>query len=183
MFVPPVPSPPTTSPLSSHEEEASTNIETIPYHPTHGIEDLTWDSPLTVLTHLLLHPEERDKLRNQACRRSPNESQGYYVQHPQLGHRLIVTSNDTDRQFTQTIESLLIIMEMERGVPRISPPFIVWHTQYILIRDPFNLVADPTTLAFVLRSSFDIPTKVLILRNETRKAPLRIASPPVIQLE
>jgi hypothetical protein len=153
-------------------QATTVDIETITFYPGRSANSASWRSPLDFLTHLLFQPEDRDCIRNEASRISPYQSRCFFVLHALLGRRLVVTSFDTDRQFARTIQSLLMVIEEERGLCRISPPYIIWHTQYILIRDPLKLVNNPVGLARALHPSYDRPMEILVLEDGYRVTPL-----------
>jgi hypothetical protein len=146
----------------------------ITYYPGRGANSATWDSPLDVLTHLLLQPEDRDCLRNEASRISPYQDQTFFIVHPLLNRRLVVTSFDTDRQLARTIQTLHLVIAVECGQLHSTLPFVIWHTQHVLIRDPFKLVVDPGKFARTLRLNYKNPIEILVLKNGDRIRPLAL---------
>jgi hypothetical protein len=148
------------------------NAETITYFPAFHVRNLQWISPLDVLSFLLLHPSDRDGLRNEATRRSPYQVRGYFVYHHLLGRRLWITSFDTDQQFVQTLQTLFIIIEIEQGIVSTVPPPTFLHTDFIHIRDPHGMVEDVESLARLLAPYYQTPHEVLILMRDSRASPL-----------
>jgi hypothetical protein len=171
---------PISPPLPDHTEPtpattddiAHFNTGIITYSPADHVRNLRWDSPLDVLSYLLLKPSDRDRLRNEATRQSPYENRGYFVYHPLLGYRLWITSFDTDQQFVQTMHTLFFSIKLEREILSAEPPPTFLHTEHILIRDPHGMIEDPLALALLLTPFYHIPHEVLILMRGGRATPL-----------
>jgi hypothetical protein len=165
-------SPPLPNPTEPTPAAAITHARIISYFPANHVRNLRWDSPLDLLSYLLLNPLDRDSLRNEATRRSPYINHGYFVYHSLLGYRLWITSFDTDQQFVQTMHTLFFTIELERGILSAEPPPTFLHTEHILIRDPHEMIEDPLALALLLTPFYPIPHEVLILMRGRRATPL-----------
>jgi hypothetical protein len=119
-------------------------------------------------------PEDRDCLRNEASRISPHQDQTFFVIHPLLNQRLVLTSFDTNRQLARTIQTLHLVIAVECGRLHSTLPFVIWHTQHVLIRDPLNLVVDPAKFASTLHLEYKNPIEILVLKNGDRIRPLAL---------
>ena len=145
----------------------------ISYKPTSDLISYNWENTLDVLTHLLLHPDDRDELRNEACRRSPMLPHDYPLHHPLL-HRLIkINSFDTDYQLVQRIKRWII----RNTVARDSEIPIVVRIEPLIIRDPFGLVQNREELRQTLLYKYPYPSEVTILPVGVRATHLH--PPPV----
>ena len=100
----------------------------IPYHPASELISYNWDSAQSVLTHLILHPEERHDLIHEAHQRSPHQPTNFTIQHPLLPSGLQVNSFDIDYLFLATLHSFQEKLEdspreiSKTQIPSTPPP-------------------------------------------------------------
>jgi hypothetical protein len=109
----------------------------IKYAPSSELIGYNWETAEDVLTHLLQHPRERDAIRAEAQRRSPDSLAIYHVWHPLLAYQLVVNSFNTDFAFVQTIERLILRLEWQNTV--VNPPLrlVRYHPPSLSSLDPF----------------------------------------------
>ena len=88
----------------------------IDYTPSSELIGYNWTTPLDVLYHLLLHQNNRNQLRDEACRRSHGRPQTFKIRHHLLGPQLSINSFDTDYLFVSSIECLITAIEWRTGV-------------------------------------------------------------------
>lgn len=135
----------------------------IPYIPINDSEMYHWIETLDVLRYLLLHPEDRNQLRIEACRRDCWNSRTFFVQHPHLNCLLPIGSLDSDYLFVRTIKHQIITLERQAG--NFNPPLltILHPLQNPFILDPFNLLPDHSEISKRIATLIPYPCEILVL--------------------
>ena len=127
---------------------------------------------LTLLTYLLHHPEDRNRLRTEARRRSPHHSQTFFIQHYHLTCLLPIGSFDSDYLFVQTIKYQIVALERQRGNlhPNLETVIQPLHLPFLL--DPQGLLSNPQETAHNVGCRIPFPCEILILPEGPKIIPL-----------
>ena len=102
----------TIQPLSFPDTLVDDTIDTIiHYQPASELISYNWQTAQDVLNHLILHPEDRHSLLQEAQQRSPQWPKLFFVTHPLLPCMLQVNSFETDGLFLATLYFLQRTLE------------------------------------------------------------------------
>ena len=101
------------------------------YTPVSNLIAYEWESAADILNHLAYYPADRDQLRAEAHRRSPNHPTLFYIYHPLLQRSLHIISNESDGTFLKSIKHLLWKLEFPQRMKTLQDALTS-------IRSPFN---------------------------------------------
>ena len=144
----------------------------IVYTPTQDFSQENEQGFLAVLSYLLLHPEDRNELRDEACRRSPTISQDFYVWHPDFLISVTINSFDTDYSLVNRIREWIVRTEIHLGITDPPRRLIAIPTDVLIIQDPFHLVENKSQLIQAIAPLYPYPCEVTILPTGCRIAQL-----------
>lgn len=138
----------------------------IPYVPTSNAETNRWIDSLDVLHYLLRHPEDRNQLRTEACRRSFHKNETLLIKHPHLTCMLPIGSWDTDYLFVRTIKHQIITQERQKGNYNPPLPTTIHPTHTPFILDPLNLQPNHGDVLKEVAALISQPCEILVLPEE-----------------
>ena len=154
-------------------DEANFPLELIiQYNPNSELVSYNWTGALEVLTHLLLHPHDRNQLRTEARRRSPLHSKTLFVQHPRLTCILPLGSHDSDYLLVRTIKSQIITLQRNQGNYNPSMATVIQPPHLPFLLDPYNLLPHPHETSSNVGRFIPFPCEILILPEGPQITPL-----------
>jgi hypothetical protein len=153
--------------------ESDSRGDIIIYYPSPRSATSQWNTALDVLSYLLSHPYERDALRDEACRRSPDWPHQFQVYHLFFEQRLTLNSYDSDYEFITTIQTMVKEQEEKSKDSNHPPRPVLFHRLPFIIRNPFGIRIDTDELAHSLGLQCAPLVEVTILPRRFRITPLQ----------
>jgi hypothetical protein len=144
----------------------------IPYDSINELITYDWNGALNVLEYLLLHPEDRNRLRTEARRRSPTHSQTFFIQHYHLNCLLPIGSFDSDRMFVQTIKYQIVGCKQSQGNFHPSLHTVIQPPHLPFLLDPYGLLSNPQETARNIGRLIPFPCEILVLPEGPQVIPL-----------
>ena len=138
----------------------------IHYQPASELISYNWQTAQDVLNYLILHPEDRYSLLQEAQKRSPQWPKLFFVIHPLLPHILQVNSFEKDHLFLASLHFLQRTLEPSPMLLKyLTPPFAP-HTSFSTPPEPSEVLPSPASkqnISFPKKSSyisvFRLPSK------------------------